>query len=446
MEDSVLLTDLYELHMMRAYHAEGMDGTAVFDFIVRSLPAGRNFLVAAGLENVLAFLENLRFGPDELAWLRGAGGFPDRFLRYLSGLRFTGKVDAMPEGMIFFAGEPVLRVTAPIAQAQLVESRIINLLQCSILVASKAVRCVLAAGGRQLVDFGMRRAHGAEAALLAARCSFLAGFDATATVLAGQRYGIPLAGTMAHAYVQAHATEEQAFAAFAHGYRGNCTLLVDTYDVARALDRVAALARPQRGGGKGRIGAVRIDSGNLAEQARLARRLLDEKGCPDVRIMVSGDLDEFAIARLVAEGAPIDGFGVGTRMATSADAPFLDCAYKLAEYDGMGRRKRSAGKESYPGRKQVFRRLDDDGIIVEDTVGLETEFVRGQPLLQPVMLAGRRCCPAWTLAHMRQELRSQLASLPPPLKALDAAAPPPVHISPALTQLATEVDFRTGCP
>lgn len=444
MNGSALLTDLYELHMMQAYRAEGMDGIAVFDFIVRKLPAGRNFLVAAGLEDVLAYLEGLSFEQEQLGWLRGTGWFSESFLRYLAGFRFAGKVDAMPEGTVFFAGEPVLRVTAPIAQAQLIESRVINLLQFSILAASKAVRCVLAAQGRELVDFGMRRAHGAEAAMLAARCSFLAGFDATATVLAGQRYGIPVAGTMAHAYVQAHGSEEQAFAAFVHSCRNASTLLVDTYDVPRALERAIALVRCLRDGGTGHVAAVRIDSGDLAAQARLARRMLDEAGCRDVRIAVSGDLDEYRIAALVDDGAPIDSFGVGTRMATSADAPFLDCAYKLAEYDGQGRRKRSAGKETYPGRKQVFRRLDDAGTVVEDTVGLETEYVRGLPLLQPVMLAGRRCCPDWTLAHMRQELRSQLASLPAGIKTLEEAAPPPVRISPGLTQLTTMVDFQLG--
>lgn len=444
MNGSALLTDLYELYMMQAYRAEGMDGIAVFDFIVRKLPAGRNFLVFAGLDDVLAYLEGLAFGQEELGWLRSTGRFSESFLRYLGAFRFTGKVDAMPEGTVFFAGEPVLRVTAPIAQAQLIESRVINLLQFSILVASKAVRCVLAAQGRELVDFGMRRAHGAEAAMLAARCSFLAGFDATATVLAGQRYGIPVAGTMAHAYVQAHGSEEQAFAAFVHGCRDGSTLLVDTYDVPRALEHAIALVRRLHDGGTGHVAAVRIDSGDLAEQARLARRMLDEAGCGDVRIAVSGDLDEYRIATLVEQGAPIDSFGVGTRMATSADAPFLDCAYKLAEYDGQGRRKRSPGKETYPGRKQVFRRLDDAGIVVEDTVGLETEYVRGRPLLQPVMLEGRRCCPDCTLAHMRQELRSQLASLPAGLTALAEAAPPPVRISRGLAQLTTVVDFQSG--
>jgi len=442
--DSALLTDLYQLHMLQSYHALEMEGTAVFDFAVRRLPEGRNFLVVAGLEEVLDYLEHLRFTDEELAWLEGTGRFTHGFLGFLAGLRFTGRVDAMPEGSVFFAGEPVLRVTAPIAEAQLVESRIINLMQFSIMVASKAVRCVLAAGGRELVDFGMRRAHGAEAALLAARCSFLAGFQATATVLAGRRYGIPVAGTMAHSYVQAHDSEDRAFAAFARSCPAGCTLLVDTYDVLHALARVTALARRLREEGSGRIDAVRIDSGDLAAQARLARTTLDAAGCPEIRIAVSGDLDEHAIAAMVAQGAPVDVFGVGTRMSTSADAPFLDCVYKLAEYAGRGRRKRSPGKQTYPGAKQVFRCFGDDGIIVHDTIGLETEDVRGRPLLEPVLHDGRRTCPRWSLAHMRQELRSALASLPPALLSLAPAPAPAVHLSPGLAQLTAVVDRQDG--
>lgn len=444
MIDSALLTDLYELHMLQSYHALGMEGTAVFDFTVRRLPEGRNFLVAAGVEDVLDYLEHLHVTGEELAWLEDSGRFSREFLRFLGGLRFTGKVDAMPEGSVFFAGEPVLRVTAPIAEAQLVESRIINLMQFSTMIASKAVRCVLAAGGREVVDFGMRRAHGAEAALLAARRSFLAGFGATATVLAGQRYGIPVTGTMAHAYVQAHDSEEKAFAAFARGCPAGCTLLVDTYDVPRALARVVALARELRTAGGGRIDAVRIDSGDRAAQARLARATLDEGGCADIRIAVSGDLDEYGIAALVAQRAPADVFGVGTRMSTSADAPFLDCAYKLAEYAGRGRRKRSPGKQTYPGAKQVFRCFDEDGIIVHDTIGLETEDVRGRPLLQPVMLGGRRACPRWSLAHLRQGLRTSLASLPAGLASLAPAQAPPVSLSPGVMELTALVDRQSG--
>jgi nicotinate phosphoribosyltransferase len=443
MDNDALLTDLYELHMMQAYRALGMEGTAVFDLIVRRLPERRNFLVAAGLEQVLDYLAGLHFTDEDLAWLDGTGRFSREFVRSLAALRFTGCVDAVPEGTVLFAGEPVLRIAAPIAQAQLVESRVMNLVQLPMLVASKAVRCVLAARGRSVIDFGLRRAHGAEAALYGARACCVAGYEATATVLAGQRFGIPVVGTLAHSFIQAHDSEEQAFANFARSSSGGLTLLVDTYDVGRALERVARLARTLREGGASRIDAVRIDSGDLAAEACLARATLDAAGCPEVKITVSGDLDEYRIAELVAADAPIDIFAVGTRIATAADAPYLDCAYKLAEYGGLGRRKRSPGKESWPGRKQVYRCIDDDGLLAHDTIGLETEAVQGRPLLEPVMRGGERACPHWTLAHMRQTLRTGLASLPPPLLGLAHAEVPPVRISSGVRELAQQVDIRT---
>lgn len=444
MDNDALLTDLYQLHMMQAYQALGMRGTAVFEFFVRRLPEGRNFLVAAGLEQVLDYLAGLHFTDEELAWLDGTGMFSHEFVRSLATLRFTGEVDALPEGSVFFAGEPVLRVTAPIAEAQLVESRIVNLMQLPILVASKAVRCVLAARGRELVDFGLRRAHGAEAALLGARACFLAGYGATATVLAGRRFGIPVAGTVAHSFIQAHEHEEDAFAAFARTCARGCTLLVDTYDVRIALERVVRLECELRQASAGRVEAVRIDSGDLLALSRMARDVLDRAGLGNVRIVVSGNLDEYSIAELVAAGAPIDAFGVGTQIITSADAPCLDCAYKLAEYGGQGRRKRSPGRETLPGRKQVFRCHDDTGTLVHDTVGLEEEAVQGQPLLEAVMRGGARLCPSWTLAHMRQELRTQLASLPAGLLGLGPASPPPVLISRELKELVAHVDRHVG--
>lgn len=440
MDNSALLTDLYELHMMQSYHALGMHGTAVFDFIVRRLPAGRNFLVAAGLEQVLDYLAGLRFTDDELAWLGATGKFTPAFLRFLGALRFTGDVDAMPEGTVFFPGVPVLRVTAPLAEAQLVESRLVNLMQFPILVASKAVRCVAAAQGRAVVDFGMRRAHGAEAALLAARATFLAGFAATATVLAGQRWGIPVAGTLAHAFIQAHDSEEQAFSAFARTCPGGCTLLVDTYDVPRALERVVRLAAALHGAG--RIDAVRIDSGDLGAQARLARTVLDAGGCGATRIVASGDLDEYAIAALLGQGAPIDTFGVGTRVSTSADAPFLDCAYKLAEYGGSGRRKRSPGKETWPGRKQVYRCHDAAGAILHDTLGLDGEALPGRALLEPAMRGGRRLARVRTLAQARDAMQAELGTLAPALRGPAPAPAPSVRLSPGLLRLTAAVDQR----
>lgn len=440
MDDSALLTDLYELHMVQSYYLRGMRDTAVFDFIVRRLPAGRNFLVACGLEQVLDYLSNLRFAEDELSWLSHTGWFTSDVLRFLSTLRFTGDVDAMPEGTVFFPGVPVLRVTAPLPEAQLIESRLINLMQLPIMVASKAVRCIAAAAGRTVMDFGMRRAHGAEAALLSARASYLAGFFATATVLAGQRWGIPVVGTMAHSYIQAHDSEEQAFAAFVSTCSAGCTLLVDTYDVRRALERVVRLAAGLHG--SARIDAVRIDSGDLADQARLARAVLDAGGCCNTRIVASGDLDEHRIAALVRQGAPIDVFGVGTRISTSADAPYLDCAYKLAEYAGVGRRKRSPGKQTWPGRKQVYRHFDKDGFILHDVLGLEEEALAGRPMLEPVMRGGRRLVPGRTLPEARAALQAQLGTLSLPLRALEPVPAPPVRYSPGLLRLAADVDLH----
>ncbi len=355
----VLLTDLYQLTMVTVYHALGMERMAVFEFFVRRLPARRGFLVAAGLEQALDYLEALEFTGPELHWLESTGRFTADALQRLARLRFTGDVDAMPEGSIFFAGEPILRVVAPLPEAQLVESRLINLLNLQSLIASKAARCRLAAGARRLADFGLRRAHGAEAGLLAARACYLAGFDSTATVEAGRLFGIPLSGTMAHSFIQAHDDEVAAFRDFARIHPNGVTLLLDTYDTVRAAHAVVALRREGVP-----VGAVRLDSGDLAALSREVRQILDAGGCREVQIVASGNLDELEIARLLAAGAPIDVFGVGTKLDVSADAPYLDCVYKIQEYDGRPRRKRSAGKATWPGRKQVYREYDATGRIV----------------------------------------------------------------------------------
>src|SRR5262249_52862637 len=361
-----LLTALYQLNMLEAYLANGQTETAVFEFFFRRLPARRGFLLAAGLEQALDYLENLRFSPEEIEWLKRTGPFSARLIDYLAQLRFTGDVHAIAEGTAVFPNEPVLRVTAPLPQAQLAESRLINILHFQTLVASKAARAVLAAPGKVVVDFGMRRAHGAEAALFAARAGHLAGLAATATVLAGVRWGIPLHGTMAHSFVEAHDDEGAAFAHFARTDPAHVTLLLDTYETEAAAEKIVALVRagvPVHG--------VRIDSGDLAALARRVRTILDAAGLRDVAIFVSGDVDEDRLRALIADGAPIDGFGVGTRVDTSADAPYLDCAYKLQEYAGRARRKRSIGKATWPGRKQVFRRTGPDGRMCEDVVTLE---------------------------------------------------------------------------
>jgi nicotinate phosphoribosyltransferase len=440
-EESALLTDLYQLTMLQAYFDRGMNETAVFEFFARKLPAGRNFLVAAGLEQCLDFLENLRFTAEELDWLAGCGRFKQSFVDSLADLRFTGTVEAVAEGTPVFADEPILRVVAPLREAQLVETRLINLLQFQTLVASKAARVRLAAGNRLVVDFGLRRAHGAEAGLLSARASYLAGFDGSSNVLAGMRWNIPLHGTMAHAYIQAHDSELAAFEDFARSHPQATTLLIDTWDTEAAAQTLPALARKLAADGIA-IQAVRLDSGDLGEHARKVRAILDAGGMPGIRIFASGNLDEYAVKTLMDAGAPIDGFGVGTRMNTSADAPYLDCAYKLQEYAGLARRKRSEGKATWPGRKQVFRQHDAAGRLAGDTLTLAGDTAPGAPLLAMVMADGRRVAPSPGLAEVRQYALSQLAALPEALRRLDVAVPYEVEVAEPLRALAREVDRR----
>ncbi len=443
--DSALLTDLYELTMLQAYHDEGLQDTAVFELFVRALPPQRRFLLCAGLEPALAWLEQLHFSAAELDWLRASGRFTPGFIAWLADFRFTGAVHALAEGATFFANEPVLRVEAPIGEAQLIESRLLNLINLSSMIASKAARCVLAARGRLLVDFGLRRAHGAEAALLAARASYLAGFAGTATVLAGERFGIPLFGTMAHSYIEAHAHETEAFLRFAASQPDKLTLLIDTYDTEAAARRVVALAPELRRRGVG-LAAVRIDSGDLAAHARAVRAILDGGGLGEVRIFASGNLDEHAIAALLAADAPIDGFGVGTQLSTSADAPTLDAVYKLQRYAGVARRKRSEGKATWPDAKQVWRELDAHGRLLRDHVTLATEpapAVGARALLQPVMQAGRRLAPPPALATLRAAAADSLGRLPPALSGLaptGAGEAYPVLISDGLRALADRLD------
>lgn len=441
MVQSALLTDAYELSMLQGYFANGMREIAVFEFFVRRLPDSRNFLIAAGLEQVLEFLETLRLTEDEMDWLRSTGRYLPEFLDFLRGISFTGDVDAMPEGTAFFADEPVLRISAPIAEAQLIETRLMNLLQFQIIVASKAARCALAAPDRLLVDFGVRRAHGYEAGLLSARASYLAGFSGTSTLLAGMSYGIPVFGTMAHSYVQAFETEEQAFESFAEVHTGPVILLIDTYDTEEAARKVTRLAQALRDRGI-RIAGVRIDSGDLGEHARKVRRILDQGDLRDAMIFASGGLDELALRKLVRTGAPIGGFGVGTRMNTSADAPYLDCAYKLQEYAGLPRRKRSEGKATWPGRKQVYRFRDAQGLCAYDVLTTEGDPMEGgEPLLIPFMRGGRRIAPSPSLDSLRERCRTELSALPSLLLSLDPAHPGySVRISPRLLALTREME------
>jgi len=440
---NILLTDLYQLTMLKGYLDQGMNETAVFEFFVRKIPPQRGFLIAAGLEQVMTFLENLHCTTEELEWMASSGRFTKGFVDSMETLRFTGDVHAMPEGTVFFPHEPILRITAPLPQAQLVETRLINLLHYQTMVASKAARCVLAASGKPLIDFGLRRAHGAEAGLLATRASYLAGFAGTATVLAQMVYDIPLFGTMAHSFVQAHIHEREAFEHFAKAQPENVVLLVDTYDTEEGAKTVVALApRLKREGIT--IKGVRLDSGDLADHARQVRKILDDGGLPDVQITASGNLDEQTIQALVASGAPIDYFAVGTKMTVSADAPYLDSAYKLQEYAGRPCRKKSEGKATWPGRKQVYRQYDAAGRVASDVLTVEDDPQEGEALIRPVMKDGTRLEPPCSLSQLRDQVASHLDQLPDPLQTLQEGQTIPVYISPALQALARQVDKQQG--
>jgi nicotinate phosphoribosyltransferase len=422
--------------MLSAYDASGLRESAVFELFVRALPRSRRFLVAAGLEQAVDFLENLRFGRAELDYLEQSGRFSPGFVERLSELRFTGDVDAVPEGTIVFENEPLVRVMAPLREAQFVEARLMNLVHFETVIASKAVRSVLAAPGKILVDFGLRRAQGFEAGLLAARAAYLAGFAGTATVLADMHFGVPLYGTMAHSFVEAHDDELAAFRAFAQANPENTVLLIDTYDTEEAAKKVVALSREGF-----YVRGVRIDSGDLGEHARRVRRILDAGGLEHCTIFASGGLDEFALRDLMRAEAPIDGFGVGTHVDTSSDAPYLDCAYKLEEYAGRPRRKRSEGKATWPGRKQVFRRRTPKGMMIFDTVTLEGDrAAQGEPLLVPTLRGGHRIAPPESLETIRRRVASGLATLPAYLRPLEAGTPYPVRIAQPLRQLADQVD------
>jgi len=438
---SPLLTDLYQLNMLQAYLDEGHSGSAVFEFFMRNLPARRRFLVAAGLEQLLDYLETLRFSANEIEWLARTGRFRQNLLDYLAELRFTGDVHAIPEGTVLFADEPLVRVTAPLPQAQLIETRLINLLHFQTLVASKAARMVLAAPGKLMVDFGLRRAHGAEAGLFAARASYIAGFAGTATVLADNLFGIPIYGTMAHSFIQSFDDEMEAFEAFARSRPENLTLLIDSYDTEACAHKVVALAPRLRARGIS-IRAVRLDSGDLIALSKSVRRILDEARLREVHIFASGGLTEDSAAEFLRAGAPIDGFGMGTSLTTSSDVASLDCVYKLQEYAGLSRRKRSTGKATWPGRKQVWRSYAVDGRMAADVLSVENDEHNGEPLIELVMQGGRRVTPSPPLAAIRERAACDLARLPEPLRRLDPDAGYPVQIGARLLRLAEEVDTR----
>jgi nicotinate phosphoribosyltransferase len=426
-----LFTDLYEVTMAQAYMAEHMSGTAVFETLFRKLPQGRSYVMAAGLSDVLDFLETFQFHPEDIDYLRELRLFTEEFLQSLSAVRFTGDVWAVPEGTVVFPNEPIVQVIAPILEAQLAETFVVNQIHLQSVIASKAARVVEVARGRMVVDFGARRAHGTDAALKVARASYLAGIAGTSNLLAAREYGIPAFGTMAHSFIQAFDNELDAFTAFARLYPGT-TLLVDTYDTLRGVDHVIELAKHRE---HLNVAAIRLDSGDLGALSKAARAKLDAAGLNQVEIFASSGLDEYRIAALIDDGCPIDAFAVGTKLAVAQDAPALDMAYKLVEYEGTGRTKFSSGKVIYPGRKQVVRRLDH-GVFAGDTIGQPDEELDGEPLLVPVMKHGRRL-PQYDpgLPASRSWARQQVDHLPPQLRSLEATGwSYPVDVSPRIAQ------------
>lgn len=435
-----LTTDLYELTMLQSYQEHQMNQTAVFEFFVRDLPEHRGYLVAAGLEPLLEYLQQLHLSEQELDWLRTTGFFTDRFLNRLLDFRFTGDAYAMPEGTVFFPHEPVVQVVAPISEAQLIETRVMNLMQFQILIASKAARCVEAAQGKQLVDFGLRRAHGREAGNLAARANYLAGFAGTSTVSAGMQYDIPLSGTMAHSFVQAHDSELTAFEHYAASMPNNLILLIDTFDTENAARAIVDMAK-RSSELKNNLSGVRLDSGDLSEHAFKVRDILDHGGLSHVKVLASGGLDEWKIEEIMATGAPVDGFGVGSKLDTSNDAPYLDCAYKLVEYADQPRRKFSSNKINWPGRKQVYRYYDADGNMQRDVLTSVEEHPESYtPLLQPVMRGGEQVAAQESLQTIRDRLQQERSALPDAFRQLRRPDQYPVSASKRVKQIAEETD------
>ena len=430
---NALLTDLYELNMVASYLRRNMNGQATFSLFVRRLPEARGFLVAAGIEGCLDYLEQLRFEDDDLRYLGEVLKFRPSDLEAFKAFRFTGDVWAVPEGRLVFAGEPLVEVIAPLPEAQLIETFLLNRVTYETTIASKAARCVIAAGGKDLIDFSFRRTQGIEAGLDVARLSALVGFVGTSNVEGARRYGLTASGTMAHSYIEAFPSELEAFHAFAEDFPGRTTFLADTYDTPSGIKN--AIAVIQELGLQGRIG-VRIDSGDLLSLSMQARQMLDHAGLRGVRVIASGGLDEFQIDELVSAGAPIDAFGVGTRMGVSADYPYLDTAYKLVDYAGRPVMKLSRDKVTEPGRKQVFRKRDPFG----DMVGLFDEPAPDglEPLLEPLMTNGRRAHPRPTLSESRRCFEEDLAVLPASARRINGPEAPDVETTDRLRRITSE--------
>ena len=432
-----LFTDLYELTMAAAYFERDMDAEATFSLFVRPVrpPAVRGYFVAAGLAEALQALVDFRFKTEDIDYLRSQGLFSQSFINFLGDLRFTGDVCALPEGTLCFANEPFLEVTAPLIQAQLLETYLINAIGLPSMIASKAARCVTAAQGRPLIDFSLRRTQGIYAGMQVARSAYMVGFAGTSNVLAGQQYGIPISGTMAHSYISAFESEAQAFRAYADQFPNSAIFLIDTYDTLTGARNAVKVAREMKQRGR-RLKGVRLDSGDMVGLSRQVRHILDEAGLSEVKIFASSSFDEEKIARVLAAGAAIDAFGVGTKMGVSADAPYLDMVYKLVHLGDRNIRKLSPGKVNLAGRKQVFRQIDNNGSYLGDTIAVRDESVPGsRPLLEPVMHAGRLTASAPALNEIRGRFAKTFGHLPQRYKDLYHPPEYPVSISPSLQTL-----------
>ena len=430
-----LFTDLYELTMAAGYFKRRLFKSATFSLFIRDYPPGRKYFVAAGLQEALAELESLKFSSDELAFLRENGLFSSDFLSFLKKFRFTGSVFAMPEGTIFFANEPILEVTAPLPEAQIVETFLLNTIGFQTMIASKAARCVHVAAGRPLIDFSLRRTHGHDAGMKVARSTYLAGFAGTSNVLAGREYGIPISGTMAHSFIQAFGSELEAFSVFAETFPDSTVLLIDTYDTIAGARAAVNVALEMKKKGHELLG-VRLDSGDMVRLSRDVHKIFGDAGLSEVKIFASSGFDEFKIQEVVEAGAQIDAFGVGTNVGVSADAPFVDIVYKMVRCGRRDVRKLSPGKATLAGEKQVFRGCDENGVYRSDTIGLRSDTFNDRlPLLEPVMKNGRLIRPHPSLETIRKQFRRNFNALADFFKALDAAATYPLDISPRLQRL-----------
>ena len=438
-EDLGLFTDLYELTMSQAFFRQGMSGTATFSLFTRTYPPNRAFFVSAGLEDVLDYLANLNYSGRAIDYLRATGIFSDDFLEYLRGVRFTGSVRAIPEGRLYFTDEPAVEITAPLIEAQLAETFIINQVNLQSMLATKAARCVWAAQGKGIADFASRRTQGTDAALKMARASYLAGFSSTSNVLAASLYGMPPAGTMAHSFISSFSSELDAFRAYVVSFPDRTILLLDTYDTISGTWNAVQVAKEMETNGK-RLMAVRLDSGDFDGLSRQVRKILDDAGLGYVKILASGGLDEYELEILVNEGAPIDLFGVGTKAGVSADAPWSDMAYKLVCFDDRPVMKLSTDKVSLPGAKQVYRIKGADGMFAKDIIALhDEELPGGLPLLEEVMKGGERTGPQATLDEARSRFKNDFSLLDDRFKVLNSPPRFPVSISGKLEKLSSQV-------